>query len=287
MTVLTPVAYRQLRGLAVHFRRVWPDIRRSRSFSRGLFGTFASRGGTAGVCRWCGLPTIRRLRWHLECVWAYRAATGQSVTHLWASGRPPCPCGAEAEELDHRDALVLAWTSGDPRRLVRAYGLSNLVWLCRGCHLAKTAEDLCRLSEMRSGQVCLLGMVMVRDGDMGVRRWACVEGGLVGDLTGRLGQLTGVGAISRRRGPVTFRPEAATCPRCLAVMEQVEQVERVGAGRAGMLLGMPRGWHLDERRAEMEARLPGMHMSGPFLAGMERRGGAAAAGQMEFASLVF
>ena len=220
-------------------------------------------------------------------VWAYRAATGQSVTHLWASGRPACPCGAEAEELDHRDALVLAWTSGDPRRLVRAYGLSNLVWLCRGCHLAKTAEDLCRLSEMRSGQVCLLGMVMVRDGDMGVRRWACVEGGLVGDLTGRLGQLTGVGAISRRRGPVTFRPEAATCPRCLAVMEQVEQVERVGAGRAGMLLGMPRGWHLDERRAEMEARLPGMHMSGPFLAGMERRGGAAAAGQMEFASLVF
>ena len=44
-------------------------------------------------------------------------------------------------ELDHHDALGVAWASGDPRRAIRALTIANLQWLCHSCHASKTAED--------------------------------------------------------------------------------------------------------------------------------------------------
>ena len=259
-----------------HFRRHWPQIRRSREFSRGLLGTFAPRKGTPGRCRWCGLRTERKLRWHQECVSAYRAATGQSVTHLWPHwDRPGCPCGEPGEELDHEKALVLAWTSGERRRILRAHRLGNLVWLCGPCHRAKTARDLELLAEMRSRQTCLMGLLPQVGHPMGTSVWASLEGGLMSRLEfvpGPPGTLTAFHNVSHRRRPVTFRPEKTTCPRCLVAMEHT------GRGKYGLDLGMPQGWHLDEPRARLEAQ--GGRRTMAAIRQQERRAEALSAGQL-------
>ena len=245
-------SYRQLRGLALHFRRNWPQIRRSKEFSRGLFGPFGTQQGTTGRCRWCETRLEQPGRkWHEECSQSYRVATGQSVTYLWPEySRPRCPCGEAGTELDHQEALVLAWTSGDPRRIIRASAPSNLMWLCQECHRAKTTEDTRALAEMRSQQVCLLGLIPAsQDHKMGRDHWVCVKGGLAGRLELEDGRFVGTkpGGL---RGPVTFRPTKTTCPRCLVAMEHLER------GRYGAQLGMPTGWYLDVYREMMERRNP-------------------------------
>ena len=54
-------------------------------------------------------------------------------------------------ELDHRDALSVAWASGDERRLMRALALGNLRWLCHACHAAKTGEDRRMMTSLLNG----------------------------------------------------------------------------------------------------------------------------------------
>ena len=166
--------YQQLRGLVIHFRKEWPAVRLRQNFKRPLLPPFHTTKAPGGTCRWCKLPTGREhLKWHPNCVHAYRAAAAQSLRYLWAQGkRPDCPCGQPGQELDHKDALILAWTSGDPRRLVRAYSLDNILWLCRPCHREKTTNDLRLLSEMRATQICLIGLIPApQDPSMGVNHW--------------------------------------------------------------------------------------------------------------------
>ena len=253
--MLPPARYRQLRGLVLHFRENWPRIRQARAFRRGIFGTFTPYGGTAGICRWCRLPTERRLRWHADCIDPYRAATGQSLHNIWGTANaPPCPCGQPARELDHQDALILAWTSGDPKRLRRAYALDNLTWLCTSCHAAKTRSDLAGLKDMRDRQVCLAGLIPMPAGDksLGMTEWVLAEHGRIRNLQRENGRITAVNSLSIRRGPVTFDPTRTTCPRCLVAMERTEP-STIGSTR------LPNGWHLDERPYLLENLIPFKH----------------------------
>lgn len=56
-----------------------------------------------------------------------------------------------ALELDHADALSVAWASGDEGRMVRALTLENLRWLCHDCHKVKTGEDRRRMRNLLDG----------------------------------------------------------------------------------------------------------------------------------------
>lgn len=273
---LTPAGRaRQLRGMAIHFGEHAEAIRRSREFRRALIAPFGY-GGKTGTCRWCRRQCERRRKWHEECNWAYRTATGQSVTYLWRE-TPPCPCGNESKELDHQDALVLAWTSNDPKRMARAWTTNNLVWLCRDCHRKKTARDLNALSEMRGSQRCLIGLIPEMRGIPGKPHWVRAESGLATRVQYEEGSLTGT-KDAMRRGPVTFRPEAATCPRCLVAMEFPHSFEDARK----RLLGMPQGWHLDETQLRWERNHPGRGPSviGDRLNNEERRALTIKAGQM-------
>ena len=284
---MTPETYRQLRGLALHFRRTWPEIRRAREFTRALISTFGTQKGTTGRCRWCEFPLEQAGRkWHQGCLDSYRVASGQSVTHLWPMyNRPQCPCGQETTELDHRDALVLAWTSGDPRRMMRAHTLGNLTWLCEDCHRTKTASDLQNLADMRHAQTCLVGLIpkdhqagaMPRRGQtMGLDYWVSVEGGLVRRTLPHEGGFWAT-KPNGLRGPVTFRPENADCPRCLVAMEHTDP------GKHGRSLGMPRGWYIDQHAARAERDNPnGQRHPRKPLSPEESRAAALAAGQLTF-----
>ena len=239
---MTPQQYRQLRGLLNHFHQNREEITRARTFRRGLFPTFQRRQGEPGRCRWCRLITRGRTTWHRGCVGAYRNAAGQAVTRLWRRRRrPPCPCGLPGTELDHQDALVLAWTSGDTRRLLRAHTLQNLVWLCRPCHLRKTQEDLQQLGEMRAGQICLAGILWEAGSPPGY--WALAHGGLVQNPRGREPDRTGLSQTTRRRIRFTLDPRSATCPRCLTALAHRDPGQP-------HLLGLPHNWVLDEGEGE-------------------------------------
>ena len=244
---MTPQRYRQLRGLLHHFRENQDEITRAKTFRRGLFRTFRRRQGNPGRCRWCQLPTRGKATWHKPCVGAYRTACGQAVTRLWRRNhRPPCTCGRPGTELDHQDALVLAWTSGDTRRLIRAHTLENLIWLCRPCHLRKTQQDLQQLGEMRAGHVCLAGTLWDSpDPGMGTSHWALAHGGLVMNPRGQEPDLTGLSQTTRRRIRFTQDPRKTSCPRCLTALRHRDQSEE-GRFPAPNLLGLRPNWVLDE-----------------------------------------
>lgn len=55
-------------------------------------------------------------------------------------------------ELDHRDALSVAWASNSERRLLRALTVENLQWLCHSCHAEKTADDRRRMNNLIAGR---------------------------------------------------------------------------------------------------------------------------------------
>ena len=245
-TSLDPVLYKQHRGLIRHFRLAWPRIRQASRFERSLIRTFKPYGGEKGLCRWCGLPTQGRKKWHHDCVPAYQNATGQSLRNQWvgpnwvqnAAERPDCPCGAPGEELDHQDALVLAWTTGDPRRLIRALRLANLRWLCRTCHLLKTQTDLTALSEIRAKQTCLIGLIPHPgdyDRNLGKTDWILAEGGRA--IRRNRKEFMAVKTTVGRRAPISFLPSLTTCPRCLASMKDQ---------------ALPRDWYLDENQMVIE-----------------------------------
>ena len=140
----------------------------------------------------------------------------------------------------------MAWTSGDHRRLVRAYTLQNLVWLCQECHRSKTRRDLRELSEMRNAQVCLAGVLKnPAHPGMGTDHWALAEGGLVMNARREPGgRTTGVSQNTRRRIPFTLDPRETSCPRCL------EALRHRGRGRNGALLGVHPDWTADPREGE-------------------------------------
>ena len=245
--------YRSLRGLAIHFREAWPRIRQWRQYSRGLLAPFGQEKGHTGRCCWCRLQLKESYRkWHRECYQAYLIATGQPVLHLWPIWkRPPCPCGEPAWELDHRDALILAWTTGDPRRIMRAWTLNNLAWLCHECHKAKTTADMQALWTLRREQVCLIGLgYSPRNTGLGKECWLSVEGGIARNIRAEDGRMT-ASKPAGYRGPVTFRPENATCPRCLVAMENTS-----GDGRGFGAGARPAYWHMDAYRARIERIMP-------------------------------
>ena len=55
-------------------------------------------------------------------------------------------------ELDHHDALSVAWASGSEHRLIRALTLDNLRWLCHECHATKTGQDRHRMKNLLEGR---------------------------------------------------------------------------------------------------------------------------------------
>ena len=131
----TPIRHRQLRGLVLHHRR-HPSEHPRRLVNR------TARWGEPpvnGICRWCYEPTAGiKLRWHLYCLSAYRAASGQHPDEMQHT---PCEiCGAPPDEIDHRLAIRVARALGSAAML-RAFTLDNLRWLCRSCHRRKTRQD--------------------------------------------------------------------------------------------------------------------------------------------------
>ena len=132
--------FRQLRGLLIWFGR---EPERT-SYRRNLIRRYLPQRLGDGFCVWCERPAdTPRKRWHEPCVEAYQLAKGyQNLGRsVLPSPRECAVCGGSGDELDHRDALVDAFESGDPRRLLRAYTASNLQWLCREHHLEKTAAE--------------------------------------------------------------------------------------------------------------------------------------------------
>ena len=121
-----------------------------------------------GTCTWCDETCDKRRRWHPECAVTYLVAKGM-VVHA-GTGRPviketPCaecglPFGTHRQgpmdyfgfEIDHELALSVAWERrrlGDARWW-RAWTINNLRWLCRPCHVAKTAADRRELARLEA-----------------------------------------------------------------------------------------------------------------------------------------
>ena len=161
-TPMAPSRIRPLRGLLIQWRRHKEQAERMPGFysvirpDRGLFGTFAPLRRRNSICRWCEEPCDPGRAWHQECVPWYWCATGQQAG---IGGQPLIPrtgvcaeCGANTTgQLDHRLAIGVARLLGE-RAWLRAHMLTNLQWLCSDCHLAKTAQDLARMSELRGNR---------------------------------------------------------------------------------------------------------------------------------------
>ncbi len=162
---------RAFRGLVIHGApavawlngtTAWGRKRRVAG-TRGLVRSFIEArfdaGASRGRCRWCRRridesegPRHRAKFWHTVCGLAYLAALGR---HANLAGRPlidraPCDeCGSDGQQVDHRLALSVAWASGEPRAILRAYTLQNLRWLCIGCHREKTRMDRAELARLQ------------------------------------------------------------------------------------------------------------------------------------------
>lgn len=160
---------------------------RARRFRLLTFNLATNNERSTRRCRWCRRPTEPSLIWHRHCVSAYWAATGNQsalsarlrADHRTCHGgqNPRCDeCGSDGMipdqqklplgehqpmmglengvhvmELDHRDALSVAWASGNPRRMIRSLTLDNLQWLCRSCHARKSGYDRRRLHNLQKG----------------------------------------------------------------------------------------------------------------------------------------
>ena len=79
--------------------------------------------------------------------------------YLWVAGKLRQPFEVQARqtghrdmELDHRDALSVAWASGSESRLLRALTIDNLRWLCHDCHSVKTGLDKRRMNNLMNGR---------------------------------------------------------------------------------------------------------------------------------------
>ena len=140
--------YRELRGVVRH---LLPVVRRGRMHSRDALGHgfWAVPWGPPGVCRWCGLPTgFPRRQWDPDCLLQYRATRGGAVA---PKGPKVCEtCEAPGEEVDHRVGIHHARQRG-ARAFVRTFLLENFRWLCRECHMRKSAEERGMLAGRESG----------------------------------------------------------------------------------------------------------------------------------------
>ena len=174
----------ELRGLLLHGDAALR--RRTRihgslfMFGRSLIeGTLPNRvNRVKGLCVWCRTATTPRRWWHDGCVQAFLAAKAQTTSLIrsrndagyrggenewpWPEMNYPylppyrcaeCGAGDVGLELDHRDALALAWATLDRKRILLAYSLDNLQWLCSRCHRVKTALDLQLIAAAKKGQV--------------------------------------------------------------------------------------------------------------------------------------
>ena len=122
------------------------------SYSPAGYGRNATRR-----CAWCYLAFDEERyhhRWfHPTCrTWlaaasGYRDLNGGGLVLAVAD----CPCGEPGTDLDHRVAVGIAALTG-PREYVRAYLPSNLQWLCRSCHSAKTKHDVRRIADLKAGR---------------------------------------------------------------------------------------------------------------------------------------
>ena len=140
---------------------------------RDLVGSIVSKSSGAGTCIWCDDPTGSARRWHDECVRACAAARGvgtplnppllkvKDPVFSWSNMQyvPPITCEAcgkinpSAPEIDHRIALGVAARVWTPWTVVKAWSLSNLQWLCHGCHVAKTRQDRLAMKSLDRGYV--------------------------------------------------------------------------------------------------------------------------------------
>ena len=109
--------------------------------------------GMNPACEQCGEATWVQLNHvhdrypdHESYLWRRKIGKEWSVEARHVRG------GAEQIELDHRDALSVAWVSGNERRLLRALTLGNLQHLCRSCHIEKTADDRRRMNNLLTGR---------------------------------------------------------------------------------------------------------------------------------------
>ena len=170
---VTPTLFEDFENRKVISRRV------SNNYHRQMFPTVDGARGSLypykpRYCRWCRLlvDEKRRLTWHQDCLPGYYAATvnqGALAAYLRQrqrreSGPVACDeCGAQGRfELDHRDALSVAWASGSERRLIRALTLGNLRWLCHHCHKSKSGRDRQLFNQLLSSAVTIYREIIVQ-----------------------------------------------------------------------------------------------------------------------------
>lgn len=157
MTSVKPERIRQIRGLITHLRHATRDGI-PQQYRRDLIGYISNSRHKAPylVCKWCQRPVARPARyWHKDCATAYRVARG-TQDQYWRIPQlktKRCElCGSDQQlEIDHRVALSVAQASGNWRTLLHAYDVSNLRWLCRTCHGAKSGDDRRRANNLAAG----------------------------------------------------------------------------------------------------------------------------------------
>ena len=108
-------------------------------------------GDLGTACEECNLCTTvhwnyitDRFPEHESYLWFHKLGMDWTVTPRQTAGG--------SMELDHRDALSVAWASGSQRRLIRALTLPNLRWLCHQCHATKTGQDRRRMRNLLEGR---------------------------------------------------------------------------------------------------------------------------------------
>lgn len=152
---MTAAERRAVRGLLKRLR-----AGKYRKSGRMLVNTVHAR--ERGVCCWCCQQTAPRVGWHPECVVAYCAARGETVTVAGTRLLAPAycdECAAPGIEIDHRVSLGVAHLlreTGD-RRWWRAWTIPNLRWLCHACHVTKTRADGIERKALQTGQPRLFG----------------------------------------------------------------------------------------------------------------------------------
>ena len=162
-TQMVKVRRRTAVGLMVESEQRISNYQRVKLWTFAPFRNKSEREANGARCRWCRqvADEPRRRNWHSYCLPAYWAATG---SHGWVAATLQIEardrgetlvceqCGDVARlELDHRDALSVAWASGDDRRLMRSLMLDNLGWLCHACHAVKTGQDRRRMNNLLNG----------------------------------------------------------------------------------------------------------------------------------------
>ena len=136
---------RSVRGLLLQVKSPKWKPASGRCLLQGL-----NKKGPPGRCVWCRELCLPRRWWHDDCVKAYFVAISTQTYPVTTLDRfRVCvECGKHGKEIDHRYPLALAriHQAEGKRGWWKAWVVSNLQFMCRGCHALKTRLDVAQIA---------------------------------------------------------------------------------------------------------------------------------------------